>query len=73
MTEICSLSLTAVAGALQKKEISAVEAARACLTRMEATEPRIAAMLRVGGEGSWRAPVSWTRPGGPGPDALGRP
>ena len=53
MTEICSLSLAAVAGALQKKEISAVEAARACLERMEATEPRIAAMLRV----------SWTRPG----------
>ena len=50
MTEICSLSLTAVAGALQKKEISAVEAAQACLTRMEATEPRIAAMLRVDAE-----------------------
>ena len=52
MTEICSLSLTAVAGALQKKEISAEEAARACLTRMEATEPRIAAMLRVDAEGA---------------------
>lgn len=52
MTEICSLSLTAVAGALQKKEISAEEAARACLTCMEATEPRIAAMLRVDAEGA---------------------
>ena len=52
MTEICSLSLAAVAGALQKKEISAVEAARAFLERMEATEPRIAAMLRVDADGA---------------------
>ena len=29
-----------------------MEAARACLTRMEATEPRIAAMLRVDAEGA---------------------
>lgn len=52
MTDICSLSLTAVAGALQKKQLSAVEAARACLARIEATEPRIAALLRVDSQGA---------------------
>ena len=52
MTEICSLSLTALAGALQKREISAAEAVQACLDRMEATEPRIAAMLHVDADGA---------------------
>lgn len=52
MTDICSLSLTAAAAALQKKDISAVEAVQACLNRMEATEPRIAAMLHVDAEGA---------------------
>ncbi|GFH63004.1 MAG: glutamyl-tRNA(Gln) amidotransferase subunit A [Candidatus Desulfovibrio kirbyi] len=50
MTDICSLSLTAVANALQKKEISALETTQACLNRIEATEPKIAAMLLVNNE-----------------------
>ena len=55
MTEICSLSLTQAAQALQKKELSAVDAVTACLARMDATEPRIAAMLTVDKEGALAA------------------
>ena len=47
MTDICSLSLTQAAQALQKKEMSAHDAVTACLARMDATEPTIAAMLTV--------------------------
>ena len=36
MNEICSLNLTALADALQKKEIGAEEATRACLDRIAA-------------------------------------
>ncbi|MDR3362145.1 MAG: Asp-tRNA(Asn)/Glu-tRNA(Gln) amidotransferase subunit GatA [Desulfovibrio sp.] len=50
MTDICSLSLTAVADALQKKEIGALEATQSCLARIAATEPRIAALLLVNEE-----------------------
>lgn len=52
MTDICSLSLTAVAEALQKKELSAAQVTLACLERMAATEPQIAAMLAVDAEGA---------------------
>lgn len=52
MTDICSLSLTAVAKALQKKELSAAETTAACLERMAATEPEIAAMLAVDADGA---------------------
>ena len=47
MTDICSLSLAATATALQKKEISAEEVTQACLDRIDATEPKIAAMLCI--------------------------
>ncbi|GHU96781.1 glutamyl-tRNA(Gln) amidotransferase subunit A [Deltaproteobacteria bacterium] len=47
MTDICSLSLAAAATALQKKEISAEEVTQACLDRIDATEPKIAAMLCI--------------------------
>ncbi|MBQ4566907.1 MAG: Asp-tRNA(Asn)/Glu-tRNA(Gln) amidotransferase subunit GatA [Desulfovibrio sp.] len=50
MTDICSLSLTALSRALQDREISAEEAVQACLGRIETTEPAIAALLHVGGE-----------------------
>ena len=36
MTDICSLTLTALTGALQNKELSAVEAATACLVPRDA-------------------------------------
>ncbi|RHH23467.1 Asp-tRNA(Asn)/Glu-tRNA(Gln) amidotransferase subunit GatA [Desulfovibrio legallii] len=52
MTDICSLTLTALTGALQNKELSAVEAATACLERIAATEPRLAALLTVDREGA---------------------
>lgn len=53
MTEnCCSLSLSAVADALRTRELSAVEVTRACLARIEATEPRIAALLHVDAEGA---------------------
>ena len=47
MNEICSLNLTALADALQKKEIGAEEATRACLDRIAATEERVGALLHV--------------------------
>ena len=50
MTDICSLTLAAVAQALQKKELGAEEVTRACLDRIAGTEPKIAALLRVDGE-----------------------
>ena len=52
MNEICSLNLTALADALQKKEISAEEATRACLDRIAATEERVGALLHVDAEGA---------------------
>ena len=47
MNEICSLNLTALADALQKKEIGAEEATRACLDRIAETEPSIHALITV--------------------------
>ena len=55
MTDICSLSLTRAAEALQHKELSAVEAVTACLARIDATEPRIDALLTVDREGALAA------------------
>ncbi|WP_297671144.1 Asp-tRNA(Asn)/Glu-tRNA(Gln) amidotransferase subunit GatA [uncultured Desulfovibrio sp.] len=52
MTDICSLSLTRAAEALQHKELSAMEAVTACLARIDATEPRIDALLTVDREGA---------------------
>jgi len=63
MTEICSLSLTQAAQALQKKELSAVDAVTACLARMDATEPRIAAMLTVDREGALAAAAALDKEG----------
>ena len=52
MNEICSLNLTALADALQKKEIGAEEATRACLDRIAATEERVGALLHVDADGA---------------------
>lgn len=52
MTEpLCSLSLTRVAAALQRKDVSAVEVTTACLDRIAATEPHLAALITVDAEG----------------------
>ena len=66
MNEICSLNLTALADALQKKEIGAEEATRACLDRIAATEERVGALLHVDAEG---ALASARRLDTQGPDA----
>ena len=50
--DICSFSLAQVAAALQERRLSAVEVTRACLARIEATEPVIGALLHVDGEGA---------------------
>ncbi|MDE5879619.1 MAG: Asp-tRNA(Asn)/Glu-tRNA(Gln) amidotransferase subunit GatA, partial [Desulfovibrio sp.] len=50
--DICSLTLTEVATALQEKKLSALEVTRACLERIEATEPAIGALLHVDAEGA---------------------
>lgn len=52
MTDICSLSLTALAQALQEKKISAYEATDACLKRIDTTEPAIDALLHIEREGA---------------------
>ena len=52
MPDICSFSLTQVAAALQRKELSAVEVTRACLSRIEATESAVGALLHVDAEGA---------------------
>lgn len=67
MTEICSLTLTQAAQALQNKELSAVDAATACLARMEATEPRVAAMLTIDREGALAAAAALDKEG-PNPE-----
>ena len=45
MSDILDMTLASLAEALKEKKISAAEAAGACLDRMEATEPRLCAML----------------------------
>ena len=50
--DICSLSLAQAASALQSRELSALEVARACLARIEATEPAVNALLHVDAEGA---------------------
>ena len=67
MTDICSLSLTAVAQALQKKELSAVDVTTACLDRIAATEPQLAALLYVNAENALAHAVALDRQG---PDAA---
>lgn len=66
MTDICSLSLTKVASALQKKDVSAVEVTTACLQRIAATEPHIAAMLAIDTENAMAAAAALDKEG---PDA----
>ena len=68
MTDICSLTLTALTGALQNKELSAVEAATACLERIAATEPRLAALLTVDREGALATATALDKEG---PDPSG--
>lgn len=51
MSDILHMSLTALADALKKKQVSAVEAATACLDRMQATEGSLRAMLYIDREG----------------------
>ena len=52
MSDILDMTLASLAEALKEKKISAAEAAGACLDRMEATEPRLCAMLHVDREGA---------------------
>ncbi|MGE4298129.1 MAG: Asp-tRNA(Asn)/Glu-tRNA(Gln) amidotransferase subunit GatA [Desulfovibrionaceae bacterium] len=47
MMQIHDMTLTQVRDALAAKTLSATDAVRACLARIEATEPRIDALLRV--------------------------
>ena len=52
MSDILDMTLASLAEALKEKKISAAEAAGACLDRMEATEPRLRAMLHIDREGA---------------------
>ncbi len=47
MSDICRLSLTEVRDKLAARELTAEEAVAACLTRIEATEPRLKAILHL--------------------------
>lgn len=50
MNSICSLTLGALADALQNKTITAEQATQACLDRIAATEPALHALLHVDAE-----------------------
>ncbi|MDR2573063.1 MAG: Asp-tRNA(Asn)/Glu-tRNA(Gln) amidotransferase subunit GatA [Desulfovibrio sp.] len=63
MTDICSLTLAVAAEALRKKEISAVEATRACLDRITRTEPAISALLCVDAENALARAVELDKQG----------
>ncbi|MBQ1846349.1 MAG: Asp-tRNA(Asn)/Glu-tRNA(Gln) amidotransferase subunit GatA, partial [Desulfovibrio sp.] len=52
MSDILDMTLASLAEALKERQVGAAEAAAACLDRMEATEPRLAAMLHVDREGA---------------------
>ena len=55
MSDITTLSLTEVRAKLARKELSAVEATSACLARIEATEPKINALLHCDAEAALAA------------------
>jgi len=50
MSELYAKTLAELAGLLQGGEVKAVDAVRACLDRIEATEPKIKALITVMGE-----------------------
>ena len=50
MTQIIDYTLCELAEMLKKKEVSATEATKACLERIEQTEPKIDALLSVQAE-----------------------
>ncbi|QGY41681.1 Asp-tRNA(Asn)/Glu-tRNA(Gln) amidotransferase subunit GatA [Pseudodesulfovibrio cashew] len=50
MSDLYKKTLTEMAGLLQSGEVKAVEAVRACLDRIEATEPKVRALITVMGE-----------------------
>ena len=63
MSDILHMSLTALADALKKKQVSAVEAATACLDRMQATEGSLRAMLYIDREGALKQAEALDREG----------
>lgn len=67
MNDITSMTLSGVATALKEKKVSAVEAATACLDRMDATEGRLSAMLCVDREAALARAASLDSAG---PDAT---
>jgi len=52
---VLNLSMLELAGALARREISSVEATRACLNRIEAVDARVKAFLRIDAEGALAA------------------
>ncbi|WP_419787419.1 Asp-tRNA(Asn)/Glu-tRNA(Gln) amidotransferase subunit GatA [Pseudodesulfovibrio sp.] len=50
MSELYEKTLAEMAGLLQSGEVKAVDAVRSCLDRIEATEPKIKALITVTGE-----------------------
>ncbi|HML53706.1 MAG TPA: Asp-tRNA(Asn)/Glu-tRNA(Gln) amidotransferase subunit GatA [Solidesulfovibrio magneticus] len=67
MSDITTLSLTEVRAKLARKELSAVEATSACLARIEATEPKINALLHYDAEAALAAAKALDA-AGPDPD-----
>lgn len=53
--ELVDLSLTAVAEAIRKRKVSAVEAARACLDRIEQVQPSVNCYIGIERAGVLRA------------------
>ena len=52
---VLNLPMLELAGALARREISSVEATRACLSRIEAVDARVKAFLRIDAEGALAA------------------
>lgn len=67
MSELHEKSLSEVRGLLASRAVSAEETVRACLARIEATEPKVRALLHVAGE-SALAEAKALDAAGPDPD-----
>ncbi|MDD3312828.1 Asp-tRNA(Asn)/Glu-tRNA(Gln) amidotransferase subunit GatA [Pseudodesulfovibrio sp.] len=66
MSELHTKTLAELAGLLQGGEVKAVDAVRACLERIEATEPKIKALITVMGEDALKQAETMDA-GGPDP------
>lgn len=63
MNDTVAMTLTEVAEALQRGEISPTEAVKACLNQIELTEPKIGALLTIDDKGAQKAALDLEKEG----------